>query len=292
MSWKRLIRFVARDGKIYRGEPIFTDTNYDVGKKYLAGDQLKAKVIKGTNIFENTIVTDEILEVVKLLGPLTPEDVPIVKCIGLNYTKHIEESGIPAPPYPPLFYKPRTCVADFNEPIPISKIAQVDQCDYEGELCVVIGKSGKNIAKENALEYVGGHVVGNDVSARTWQLDPKYADGAPQWCFSKSFDKYAPLGPQLVSPAVLTDPSALHLQTRVNGELRQDSPTSDLLFKVSQIIAFLSQSTTLERGTVIMTGTPSGVAMGMKDQKYLQDGDEVEVCITQIGTLVNKMRFE
>ena len=93
MSWKRLIRFVARDGKIYRGEPIFTDTNYDVGKKYLAGDQLKAKVIKGTNIFENTIVTDEILEVVKLLGPLTPEDVPIVKCIGLNYTKHIEESG-------------------------------------------------------------------------------------------------------------------------------------------------------------------------------------------------------
>lgn len=96
----------------------------------------------------------------------------------------------------------------------------------------------------------------------------------------------------MVSPAVLTDPSALHLQTRVNGELRQDSPTSDLLFNVSEIIAFLSQSTTLERGTVIMTGTPSGVAMGMKDQKYLQDGDEVEVSITQIGTLVNKMRFE
>ena len=179
-------------------------------------------------------------------------------------------------------------MADFNEPIPISKIAQSDQCDYEGELCVVIGKSGKNIAKENALEYVGGYVVGNDVSARTWQLDPKYAGGAPQWCFSKSFDKYAPLGPQLVSPAVLTDPSALHLQTRVNGELRQDPYIRFVVQRFRNNCLSFSINNIRTRHSHNDRNTKWCCNGNERDQKYLQDGDEVEVSITQIGTLVNK----
>jgi 2-keto-4-pentenoate hydratase/2-oxohepta-3-ene-1,7-dioic acid hydratase in catechol pathway len=157
----------------------------------------------------------------------------------------------------------------------------------------VIGKTGKNIPRERALEYIAGYVVSNDVSARTWQRDPAYAGVVPQWDFSKGFDKYAPLGPMLVSPEVVGDASNLRLQTWVNGELRQDSDTSDLLFGVKDIVAFVSQGTTLHQGTVIMTGTPAGVAMGMKPKPiYLKDGDVVEVRIDQLGSVKNKMVWE
>jgi 2-keto-4-pentenoate hydratase/2-oxohepta-3-ene-1,7-dioic acid hydratase in catechol pathway len=289
-TWKRLIRFVAQDGKIYRGEPIVSDSEFDVGKQYLSGKAIQAKVVTG-DIFSDAVVTDQVLEVKKLLGPLTEDDVPIIKCVGLNYMKHIQEGGRTPPPYPSIFYKPRFCVADFGEDVPIPEIAQENQVDYEGELCIVIGKSGKNIKEEDALSHVAGYVSGNDVSARTWQKNPKFAGGVPQWCFSKSFDKYAPLGPALVSLQVISDPGTLQLETRVNGELRQNANTDDLLFNVPKIISFISQSTTLEKGTVIMTGTPSGVAMGMKEPKYLQNGDVVSVYIDKIGTLSNKMSF-
>ncbi|KAK6205236.1 uncharacterized protein RJT21DRAFT_117728 [Scheffersomyces amazonensis] len=289
-AWKRLIRFVAKDGKIYRGEPIVPNDEYDLGKAALAGEEIKAKVITG-DIFGDAVVTDEVKEVKTLLGPLTEDDVPIIKCVGLNYMKHIQEGGRTPPPYPSIFYKPRFSVADFGEPIPIPKIAQENQVDYEGELCVVIGKTGKDIKVEDALSYVAGYVSGNDVSARTWQRDPKYAGGVPQWGFSKSFDKYAPLGPAVVSTAVIPNPGTLQLKTIVNGEVRQDTNTDDLLFNVPKIIAFISQGTTLEKGTVIMTGTPSGVAMGMKSPKYLKHNDVVEVSIEKIGTLHNKMDF-
>lgn len=140
------------------------------------------------------------------------------------------------------------------------------------------------------MEYIAGYVVSNDVSARTWQKDPAYAGVVPQWCFSKGFDKYAPLGPMIVSPGMVGDASGLRLRTWVNDELRQDSETSDLLFGVKDIVSFVSQGTTLEQGTVIMTGTPSGVAMGMKPQpRYLQDGDVVKVSIDKLGSVQNKM---
>jgi 2-keto-4-pentenoate hydratase/2-oxohepta-3-ene-1,7-dioic acid hydratase in catechol pathway len=287
-TWKRLIRFVATDGKIYRGEPVVADSE-DIGKLFASGKKFTAKVITG-DIFTDAVVTDQELEVKTLLGPLTPNDVPIVKCVGLNYMKHIQEGGRTPPPFPSIFYKPSPAVADYGEPIPIVRIAQ-GRCDYEGELCVVIGKDGKDIPEAEALTYVAGYIAGNDVSERTWQKEPKYAGGVPQWCFSKSFDKYAPLGPALVSPALIPNPGVLDLQTIVNGEVRQDTNTSDLLFNVSKIISFISQGTTLQKGTVIMTGTPSGVAMGMKEPKYLADGDTVEVSIQKIGTLTNKMNF-
>lgn len=140
---------------------------------------------------------------------------------------------------------------------------------------------------------MAGYVVSNDISARTWQRDPAYAGAVPQWDFSKGFDKYAPLGPMLVSPGVVGEASNLRLQTWVNDELRQDSDTGDLLFGVKQIISFISQGTTLQQGTVIMTGTPAGVAMGMKPKpKYLNDGDVVRVKIEHLGSLENKMVFD
>lgn len=287
VSWKRLIRFIGTDGQVYLGDAQATG---DLHKLITSGQTITAKVIEGGPF--DGVVTDKVVDVKTLLGPLTPEDVPIVKCVGLNYMKHIKEGGRTPPPFPSIFYKPSTSVADYGEDIPIPKLAQENQCDYEGELCVVIGKDGKDIPEDRALEYVAGYVSGNDVSARTWQRDPKYAGGVPQWCFSKSFDKYAPLGPALVSTEVIPDPGVLHLQTRVNGEIRQDTNTNDLLFNVPRIIAFISQGTTLQKGTVIMTGTPSGVAMGMKEPKWLQDGDTVEVEIEHIGTLRNKMSFQ
>ena len=156
----------------------------------------------------------------------------------------------------------------------------------------MIGKTGKNISKEEALEYVAGYTPSNDVSARTWQRDPGYAGVVPQWCFAKGFDKFAPIGPMLVSPSIVEAADTLRLQTIINGEVRQDSNTSDLLFNVPSLISFLSQGATLEQGTVIMTGTPAGVAMGMKEPKWLKNGDIMEVRIENLGSCINKIVYE
>ncbi len=156
----------------------------------------------------------------------------------------------------------------------------------------MIGKTGKDIPLASALSHIAGFVSSNDVSARKWQRDPAYAGGVPQWCFSKGFDKFAPLGGLLVSPKIVGNAGNLRLQTIVNGEVRQDTNTSDLLFNTEKIVSFISQGTTLEAGTVIMTGTPAGVAMGMKEPKWLKDGDVVEVRIEELGSVKNKMVFE
>ena len=187
--------------------------------------------------------------------------------------------------------KPGPCIADHGEDIPIPLIAQ-SQCDYEGELVIVIGKDGRNIKEEDALSYVAGYTAGNDVSARDWQREVGKTGPVPQWTFSKSFDKYAPLGPCLVAAHVLGEADSLSLKTLVNGEERQSSNTSDLCFGVRKLIAFCSQGQTLERGSLIMTGTPGGVALFMKPPSFLKDGDEVTVEIGQIGQLQNHMAFE
>ena len=135
-------------------------------------------------------------------------------------------------------------------------------------------------------------MVANDVSCRKWQRDPAYAGNVPQWCFSKGFDGFAPVGPMVVAPSVLGAADSQDLKTTVNGEVRQDSNTSDLLFGVKRIVSFLSQGTTLQTGSLIMTGTPAGVALGMKPPKYLKDGEMVEVSIEGLGTIANILRFE
>ncbi|KAI8144075.1 hypothetical protein BJV82DRAFT_537349 [Fennellomyces sp. T-0311] len=284
--WTRLIRFVAADSKIYFGEPIVAgDATVD---KLLEAGSLEAKVITGDVFAEDAVVTDQVVKVQSLLAPLSKDQIPIIKCIGLNYKAHIAEGGRTPPPYPSVFIKPNHSLADAFEDIPIPKLAY-ETLDYEGELTIVIGKTGKDIPIEKVGEYVAGYTVANDVSNRKWQRDPKYAGGVPQWCFSKGFDKFAPIGPAIVSQKLLGDRPALDLTTRVNGEVRQSTNTSDLLFHVPEIVSFISQGTTLEKGTIIMTGTPAGVAMGMKNPLWLQNGDVVEVEIASIGKVSNKM---
>ncbi|KAF9869296.1 fumarylacetoacetate hydrolase family protein [Colletotrichum karsti] len=289
MSFQRLIRFVDDNDVEHFGEPeIQNETQLT---ELLEKNELWAVALDGASPVSPLTKGDRVH--VKALRPLlAPKDVPIIRCIGLNYVKHIKEGGRTPPPYPSVFIKPATSVASYNEDVPIPKVAQDGTVDYEGELAFVIGKPAKNVAKEKALEYVAGYLTANDVSARAWQRDSAKAGGVPQWCFSKGFDKFAPLSPMLVSPSVVGNASDLLLQTFVNGEERQHESTGDLLFGVEEIVSFCSQGTTLEPGTVILTGTPSGVAMGMKPPKYLNDGDVVEVRISKLGGVKNKMVFE
>ncbi|SPO06314.1 related to bifunctional 4-hydroxyphenylacetate degradation enzyme [Cephalotrichum gorgonifer] len=288
MSWTRLIRFADDSGRETFGEPCIEKT--EELTELLERDELYAVEFRGLGPASATDKGSKI-HVKELLDILKPSDVPIVKCIGLNYIKHIQEGGRKPPPYPSVFIKPSASVAGYKEDIPIPEIAQDGTLDYEGELAIVIGKSGKDIPKDKALSHVLGYLASNDVSARAWQRDPAKAGGVPQWCFGKGFDKFAPLSPMLVSPALVGAADELLLQTFVNGEERQNTTTGDMLFGVETIVSFVSQGTTLESGTVILTGTPSGVAMGMKDPNYLNDGDVVEVRISELGAVRNKMAF-
>ncbi|KAJ5779260.1 hypothetical protein N7457_006980 [Penicillium paradoxum] len=290
-SWDRLIRFEDGTGTEQFGEPILNASEDLVLDELAASGKLEAKRLSGKDIFSLS-PSNDVVKVKTILPLLSPAQVPIVKCVGLNYMKHIKEGGRNPPPYPSIFIKPSAAVAAYNEDIPIPKLAQDEQLDYEGELSIVIGKTGKDIPKDQALSFIAGFVVSNDVSARKWQRDPAYAGGVPQWCFSKGFDKFAPLGPMLVSPKVVGNAGDLQLQTFVNGELRQDTSTSDLLFNTEAIVSFISQGTTLEAGTLIMTGTPAGVAMGMKEPLWLKNGDVVEVKIGSLGSVKNTMAFE
>ena len=160
----------------------------------------------------------------------------------------------------------------------------------QGELCVVIGKDCKNLSPtDNPLDYVLGYTIGNDISSRYWQ-DKTRSSG--QHGYGKSFDKFAPLGPMIVSTHAIPDPSKLKIITRVNGEVRQQSGTDSMIFDVASIVRHLSRGMTLRPGTVIMTGTPDGVAAFMKPSPWLRNGDVVEVEITGIGRIRNKMVFE
>ncbi|KAG9773388.1 AAT family amino acid transporter, partial [Aureobasidium melanogenum] len=260
LPWTRLIRFVATDGRVLRGEPILPSADFDLGKVTEA-DGLKAKVIVGDDPFDTTgktVVSDEVATVKKLLGPLAREDVPILRCVGLNYAKHIKEAGRTPPPFPFIFFKPNTTVQDHDAPVVIPKIAQDDQADYEGELCMVIDRDAKDVSKEDALDYVAAYTAGNDISSRKLQRDPNLAGRVPQWGFSKGFDTFAPMGPCLVAAELIGDPAQLHLKTIVDGEIRQDESVSDLLFDCAYLVSYLSQGTTLQKGSVIMTGTPGG----------------------------------
>lgn len=261
VAWQRLIRFVAQDGRTLRGEPILPRPDFDLGATTEATG-LQAKVIQGDDIYDPTgtacVVTDEVVTVRTLLGPLTGADVPILRCVGLNYAKHIREAGRKPPPFPFIFFKPSTCVAGHGEPIVVPPLAQDDQADYEGELCVVLGRDAKDVARADALSYVAAYTCGNDVSSRKLQRDPAHAGVVPQWGFSKGFDTYAPLGPALVRADLVGDPAQLELTTTVNGEVRQRESVSDLLFDTAYLISYLSSGTTLQAGSVIMTGTPGG----------------------------------
>jgi len=230
-------------------------------------------------------VTDKRADVRKLLAPVAPV---AIFAIGLNYRQHAAETHAPIPEFPVLFMKNIAAVQNPNDPILIPRQLRSDEVDYECELAVVIGKPCKNVSRKNALQYVLGYTCGNDVSARDWQ---KRRSGG-QWCRAKSFDTFAPLGPCLVTPDEIPNPNALRIRTLLNGEVLQENNTSDMIFDVPTLIEFLSGSTTLLPGTVIFTGTPSGVGMARTPPRYLELGDVVTVEIEKIGKLTNPVALE
>ena len=214
-----------------------------------------------------------------LMAPV-PDPAKIV-CLGLNYRDHAAESGMEVPSEPILFSKYATALIGQGAPIVLPESSQ--EVDYEAELVVVVGRGGREIPLDRAIEHVGGYAVGNDVSARDWQL------GKPgkQWMAGKTFDTFAPLGPAVVTPDEVPDPQALGIRARVNGRTMQDSNTSQLVFGVEEVISYLSRIFTLEPGDLIFTGTPPGVGMARKPPVWLQPGDIVEIEIDGLGTLRN-----
>lgn len=218
------------------------------------------------------------LNIKQRLAPVQPS---AVICIGLNYGLHAKELGLPCPTNPVVFTKPSSSAVGHGAEV--VKPRDTKKLDYEVELAVVIGKACKDVTVDDALQYVLGYTVANDLSTRDWQKVPELAGG--QWCRSKGFDGFSPLGPVLVTADEIPDPNSLKLRSFVNGEKRQDSSTSDFIFNVQQVISFLSNGCTLQPGTVILTGTPAGVAEGMPGQPWLSAGDKVVVEIAGIGAL-------
>lgn len=223
---------------------------------------------------------EEIVSKVKLLAPIEPSG---IVCIGLNYRRHAEETKAKIPQFPVVFFKGLNTVQHPGQPIVLPRHLRSDEVDYECELAIVIGKRCKNVSRAEALNYVLGYTAANDVSARDWQK----GWGGGQWCRGKGFDTFCPLGPCLVTTDEIPNPNALAIKTIVNGEVLQDWNTSDMIFDVPTLIEFLSGSTTLLPGTVILTGTPHGVGMARSPQRWLKASDEVTVEIEKIGKLTN-----
>ena len=202
-----------------------------------------------------------------------------IVCVGLNYRDHAEEQGVELPTEPLLFAKFTTSLIGPGEAIVIPPL--VTQCDYEAELGVVIGATVRNISRENALEAVAGYVCANDVSARDLQFADK------QWTRGKSPDTFCPVGPHFVPAAEVADPHNLRIRAIVNGEVLQDSSTSNLIFGIDEIISYITQTSTLEPGDLILTGTPAGVGVFREPQRLLRPGDEVTIEIEGLGRLTN-----
>ncbi|HZZ28043.1 MAG TPA: fumarylacetoacetate hydrolase family protein [Pirellulales bacterium] len=221
---------------------------------------------------------------VQLLPPVPrPEK---IFCIGLNYADHARETGKQPPPEPVVFNKFVTALRAAGEPIVLPRLSE--KVDYEAELVVVIGKPGRHIPKQQALEHVAGYTCGNDISARDWQ---NHKPGG-QWLLGKSFDSFAPLGPELVTADELPDAGNLQISLRINGHTMQDSRTSQLIFGVADLISYISGVCTFSPGDLIYTGTPPGVGFARKPPVYLQPGDVVEVEIERIGKLRNPVVAE
>ena len=209
-------------------------------------------------------------------GPAVPNPGKIV-CVGLNYRKHAEESGAAIPETPVLFSKFNNTVAAPGEDVPLTDAAM--QYDYEVELAVIMGQKAQDVAESDALGTVFGYATANDLSARDLQTRTS------QWLLGKTMDKFMPIGPYLVTADEVPDPQALPLRSWLNGDLRQNSNTSDMIFPVAELISYISRHFTLEPGDVIITGTPEGVILGMPEKVWMKPGDVVEVEVKGLGKL-------
>ena len=213
-------------------------------------------------------------------APVVPNPGKVL-CIGLNYSKHAAESGLAPPEYPVLFSKFNNAIAAPNEDIPMQ--ADWKTVDYESELGVVIGKTARNVSEAEALDCVFGYCNMNDLSERDLQMR------SGQWLLGKSLDKFLPIGPYVVTADEIPDPQNLSVKGWMNGELRQDSNTGDMIFSVAEVIAYASKVMTLSPGDIISTGTPEGVILGMDPRVWMQPGDKYVVEVEGLGKLSNRM---
>jgi 2-keto-4-pentenoate hydratase/2-oxohepta-3-ene-1,7-dioic acid hydratase in catechol pathway len=215
-------------------------------------------------------------------GPCVTRPHKII-CVGLNYRKHAEETNLPIPEYPILFNKFANTLTGHGQPIALPRSSK--KVDYEAELTIVMGKQAKNVTRESALDYVIGYCNANDLSARDLQTR------TTQWMLGKTCDGFSPLGPYLVTADEVGNPNNLEIKAFLNGELRQHSHTSDMIFSCDEIVSYISQHFTLEPGDIILTGTPEGVIMGHPPEKqlYMQAGDVITIEIEGLGSLTNRM---
>ena len=264
----RIVRFMDEDGGVRMG--------VDAGNgkaRVLSGDLMKG--------MDDLYETDEVVAVKRLLAPLMPCN---IYCIGRNYAEHAKEGGAEVPETPVIFMKPTTAVTNPGSPVVIPACSsQKGEVDFEAELAVVIGKLGRNISETDALDYVLGYTIGNDISARKFQ---KHSGGG-QWIRGKSFDTFCPLGPAIVTQDEVEDVQGLGIKLTLNGQVMQEDVTGNMIFPVAELIAYISRDTTLLPGTVIMTGTPSGVGFAREPAVWLKAGDEMVVEIEGIGSLCN-----
>ncbi|MBX9975860.1 fumarylacetoacetate hydrolase family protein [Cytobacillus firmus] len=236
-------------------------------------DRVKAAVTNGSA----AVIDDQEIT----WGPAVTKPHKII-CVGLNYRKHADETNSPYPEVPILFNKFDNTLTGHQREIEVPSVT--DELDYEVELGIVIGKKTKNVSKEDALSHVFGYCTVNDLSARDLQMRTH------QWLLGKTCDGFSPVGPYLVTSDEVGDPNQLDLKTYVNGELRQDSNTSDMIFSCAEIVSYISKHMTLEPGDLILTGTPEGVVFGLpaEERVYIQPGDEITVEIEKLGKLTNK----
>ncbi|KAJ7153540.1 hypothetical protein C8R43DRAFT_1002429 [Mycena crocata] len=278
---QRFVRFISTDGKEYTGDAILKANDTD------AAHSTQARVITGDILTDNFRITNQVKTIKTLLAPLAPERIRTVRCVGFNYVAHAEEANITIPGWPILFYKPWTSLSTPSAPIPVTAGYQnqtnfTSTMDYETELVVVIKKKAFNITEDEALDHVLGYAAGHDVSHRGWQID-RGGLPQPQFSMGKGADGWAPWGPAIVSTSIITDPQNLTVWTRVNGVLKQNETTFNMIFGVAHLVSFFSMGITLLPGDIIFTGTPSGVNLGKTDPQWLTNGDVVEVGTSNIG---------
>jgi 2-keto-4-pentenoate hydratase/2-oxohepta-3-ene-1,7-dioic acid hydratase in catechol pathway len=222
------------------------------------------------------------LDSVQLLAPIPRP--PKLICVGLNYRDHAQETKMEIPKVPTIFSKFSTAVTGPGDPIVLPKNSS--QPDYEAEFAFVIGLGGRHISAGDWARHVYGYTIVNDVSARDFQM------ATSQWLMGKTFDTFAPMGPWIVSADEIADPHALDISLRINGEILQSSNTRELIFKIPELVAYLSSVMTLEPGDVVSTGTPAGVGYARKPPRYLQPGDDVVINVAGIGELRNPVIAE
>jgi 2-keto-4-pentenoate hydratase/2-oxohepta-3-ene-1,7-dioic acid hydratase in catechol pathway len=272
----RLTRFLDSDAQVRFGKDLGDGT-----AERLAGDPLLDPPGEATG-------TGEIVTIVQRLSPIEPTN---IFCIGMNYKAHVAEMGGAIPDRPVVFMKPTTTLQHPGQPVRIPECEHDGpETDQEAELAVVIGKAARDVSVDDALDYVLGYTCANDVSARWWQ---KHGSGG-QFVRGKGFDTFCPLGPVLVTPGraesgedEIRDPQNLRIRGYLDDDCLQDGNTSDMIFSVSELIAFLSQDTTLLPGTVILTGTPPGVGWAREPKRLMRPGMTSRIEIEGIGELIN-----